>query len=415
MLTESTAYNERNSFDWISLLQAVLSTYAALNAFGGAFAALFALAFLPVDLISDFLQPGLLLSLGLALIVIGCLLIPSALIGFYRLRRLPIPRWLLFISLQRINGVFLVLLILVLITGVLLFTWPEAATKAAPFLSVLAISMPILIYINIGSKNMAGVHPQRHWGVFAFSLAVTPSLIIFAELGVLSLALVVFSLAASTNPELQRILFELSSQFSTLPQDPESLLLILKPLLSQPLVILALFLAFTVLVPIVEEVLKTISVWLLAKRIGGAHEGYVVGILSGAGFALMEGLFSLSGFGSGEEWLVLILGRMGGSLLHVFTGGVIGWGLASIWREGRGIKYALSLILSLLVHGLWNGVVLSASLLPIVYPGSEYPKLVNVPMILYALLILLTGIMLTGFIIFSKRLRTHQTLITPTN
>lgn len=415
MLTESTAYNERNSFDWISLLQAVLSTYAALNAFGGAFAALFALAFLPVDLVSDFLQPGLLLSLVLALIVIGCLLIPSALIGFYRLRRLPIPRWLLFISLQRINGVFLVLLILVLITGVLLFTWPEAATKAAPFLSVLAISMPILIYINIGSKNMAGVHPQRHWGVFAFSLAVTPSLIIFAELGVLSLALVVFSLAASTNPELQRILFELSSQFSTLPQDPESLLLILKPLLSQPLVILALFLAFTVLVPIVEEVLKTISVWLLAKRIGGAHEGYVVGILSGAGFALMEGLFSLSGFGSGEEWLVLILGRMGGSLLHVFTGGVIGWGLASIWREGRGIKYALSLILSLLVHGLWNGVVLSASLLPIVYPGSEYPKLVNVPMILYALLILLTGIMLTGFIIFSKRLRTHQTLITPTN
>jgi len=415
LLTESTAYNERNGFDWISLLQAVLSTYAALNAFGGAFAALFALAFLPVDLISDFLQPGLLLSLGLALIVIGCLLIPSALIGFYRLRRLPIPRWLLFISLQRINGVFLVLLILVLITGVLLFTWPEAATKAAPFLSVLAISMPILIYINIGSKNMAGVHPQRHWGVFAFSLAVTPSLIIFAELGVLSLALVVFSLAASTNPELQRILFELSSQFSTLPQDPESLLLILKPLLSQPLVILALFLAFTVLVPIVEEVLKTISVWLLAKRIRSVPEGYVVGILSGAGFALMEGLFSLSGFGSGEEWLVLILGRMGGSLLHVFTGGVIGWGLASIWREGRGIKYALSLILSLLVHGLWNGVVLSASLLPIVYPGSEYPKLVNVPMILYALLILLTGIMLTGFIIFSKRLRTHQTLITPTN
>ena len=415
MLTESTAYNERNSFDWISLLQAVLSTYAALNAFGGAFAALFALAFLPVDLISDFLQPGLLLSLGLALIVIGCLLIPSALIGFYRLRRLPIPRWLLFISLQRINGVFLVLLILVLITGVLLFTWPEAATKAAPFLSVLAISMPILIYINIGSKNMAGVHPQRHWGVFAFSLAVTPSLIIFAELGVLSLALVVFSLAASTNPELQRILFELSSQFSTLPQDPESLLLILKPLLSQPLVILALFLAFTVLVPIVEEVLKTISVWLLAKRIRSVPEGYVVGILSGAGFALMEGLFSLGSFGSGAEWLSLVLGRMGGSLLHVFTGGVIGWGLASIWREGRGIKYALSLILSLLVHGLWNGVVLSASLLPIVYPGSEYRKLVNVPMILYALLILLTGIMLTGFIIFSKRLRTHQTLITPTN
>jgi len=415
LLTESTAYNERNSFDWISLLQAVLSTYAALNAFGGAFAALFALAFLPVDLISDFLQPGLLLSLGLALIVIGCLLIPSALIGFYRLRRLPIPRWLLFISLQRINGVFLVLLILVLITGVLLFTWPEAATKAAPFLSVLAISMPILIYINIGSKNMAGVHPQRHWGVFAFSLAVTPSLIIFAELGVLSLALVVFSLAASTNPELQRILFELSSQFSTLPQDPESLLLILKPLLSQPLVILALFLAFTVLVPIVEEVLKTISVWLLAKRIRSVPEGYVVGILSGAGFALMEGLFSLGSFGSGAEWLSLVLGRMGGSLLHVFTGGVIGWGLASIWREGRGIKYALSLILSLLVHGLWNGVVLSASLLPIVYPGSEYRKLVNVPMILYALLILLTGIMLTGFIIFSKRLRTHQTLITPTN
>lgn len=262
---------------------------------------------------------------------------------------------------------------------------------------------------------MAGVHPQRHWGVFAFSLAVTPSLIIFAELGVLSLALVVFSLAASTNPELQRILFELSSQFSTLPQDPESLLLILKPLLSQPLVILALFLAFTVLVPIVEEVLKTISVWLLAKRIRSVPEGYVVGILSGAGFALMEGLFSLGSFGSGAEWLSLVLGRMGGSLLHVFTGGVIGWGLASIWREGRGIKYALSLILSLLVHGLWNGVVLSASLLPIVYPGSEYRKLVNVPMILYALLILLTGIMLTGFIIFSKRLRTHQTLITPTN
>ena len=415
MLTESTAYNERNSFDWISLLQAVLSTYAALNAFGGAFAALFALAFLPVDLISDFLQPGLLLSLGLALIVIGCLLIPSALIGFYRLRRLPIPRWLLFISLQRINGVFLVLLILVLITGVLLFTWPEATTKAAPFLSVLAISMPILIYINIGSKNMAGVHPQRHWGVFAFSLAVTPSLIIFAELGVLSLALVVFSLAASTNPELQRILFELSSQFSTLPQDPESLLLILKPLLSQPLVILALFLAFTVLVPIVEEVLKTISVWLLAKRIRSVPEGYVVGILSGAGFALMEGLFSLSGFGSGEEWLVLILGRMGGSLLHVFTGGLIGWGLTSTWQEGRGLKYALSFFSSILVHGLWNGIVLCASVLPIIFSDSEHAALVNAPFIFYILLVLLATGLLIAFTIFSNQLRTRQKLSRPTN
>jgi len=60
LLTESTAHNERNRFDWISLLQAVLSTYVALNAFGLGFAALLGIALIPVEMVSDYLQPGLL-------------------------------------------------------------------------------------------------------------------------------------------------------------------------------------------------------------------------------------------------------------------------------------------------------------------------------------------------------------------
>lgn len=415
LLTESTAHNERNRFDWISLLQAVLSTYVALNAFGLGFAALLGIALIPVEMVSDYLQPGLLFSLGLSLIVLGCLLTPSALIGYYQLRRLPIPGWLRFKGLRGFNWIYLLFLILILAAGMLLFAWPEVAANLLPFLSILAICLPILIYINIGTKDITSEHPQRHWGVFAFSLAVTPSLIIFVELFVLSLALVGFSFAASANPELQRILFNLSQQFSNLAEDPESLLLLLRPLLSQPLVVLALFFAFTVIIPIVEEILKTISVWLLSKRIGSAHEGYVVGILSGAGFALMEGLFSLSGFGSGEEWLVLILGRMGGSLLHVFTGGLIGWGLTSTWQEGRGLKYALSFFSSILVHGLWNGIVLCASVLPIIFSDSEHTVLVNAPFIFYILLVLLATGLLIAFTIFSNQLRTRQKLSRPTN
>jgi hypothetical protein len=115
----------------------------------------------------------------------------------------------------------------------------------------------------------------------------------------------------------------------------------------------------SVLVPLIEETFKPIGVWFMsASRITPAM-GFGFGVLSGAGFGLFENLGNTSSAGAG--WALLAGSRISTLLLHSFTAGLFGWGLASAWSERRYLRLALSFTIAVLIHGMWNGMAVVSS------------------------------------------------------
>jgi hypothetical protein len=98
-------------------------------------------------------------------------------------------------------------------------------------------------------------------------------------------------------------------------------------------------------------------VWLLAGRLHTPAHGFALGALSGAGFALVEGL--VAGSSAGEGWYVVAVARAGGSLMHILATGLMGWGIASAWQERGILRLAGSYALSVSMHGLWNGMTVT--------------------------------------------------------
>ena len=86
--------------------------------------------------------------------------------------------------------------------------------------------------------------------------------------------------------------------------------------------------------------------------------------MSGAGFALVEGLlYSLQivTLPDAASWAVAIIGRTGGSLLHTFCGGLIGWAFAKTWSDRKVWRVVGMFVIVILIHGLWNGLALIPS------------------------------------------------------
>ncbi len=107
-----------------------------------------------------------------------------------------------------------------------------------------------------------------------------------------------------------------------------------------------------VAVPLIEELFKPLAVWIFASKIESPAQGFVMGLLSGAAFALIESLNA--GGASAESWAVIVSVRAGTSLLHITTSGLVGWGIASAFRERRILRLFAAYFSAVLIHGIWN-------------------------------------------------------------
>jgi hypothetical protein len=164
---------------------------------------------------------------------------------------------------------------------------------------------------------------------------------------------------------------ELVRRFSELLQaapgfeDPEAL----APLLLSPLVIAAVTAVVAGAVPLVEEAVKTLGVPLLAYRRPGASQALLWGLAGGAGFALVEGM--LNTVGGLQGWALVVLVRVGATLLHCLTGALMG--LA--WYEGlirrRGWRMLGLYAGSVAIHAFWNVLSVGVSFLSL---GATSPN-----------------------------------------
>lgn len=245
----------------------------------------------------------------------------------------------------------------------------------------LGVLIPVVWLLRMASGQLWGQHKGRDASVIVFSSSVSMPFIMLVQLLLLIIAILVL---AAFNP----------IGFLKVPESMGEI----EELLNSPLVLLALTVFVAGIAPVVEELFKTLAVWpLLGLKIGD-NDGYVAGLMSGAAFAMVEGMLyaAQTAMTPGNDWLYFLLGRFGGTLIHIFNGGLIGWGLAKSFRDRKFARLLVVYLLAFIVHGLWNLTVVLTQLIPSLQGQEVNPFLSNGIMAILALLVAV------GFFAFAR-------------
>jgi len=243
---------------------------------------------------------------------------------------------------------------LVILGGHWIASLPDLAWLLLPPFHLLAVGIPTVWLLHLAIHNLPAGSAQRSWGVFNSGLGLAPLLIMLFEILAAVFFLTLFGLFLSTQPDLANQLFETVNRLRDI-QTPEIILEILGPILVNPLVILSVILFVAGIVPLIEELLKPIGVWLLFGRKMTPAAGFVAGALSGAGYGFIESLALSS---TGEQWSALVLARIGTSAVHILTSALTGWALVQAWQKKRVLQLGLAYLCAVVIHGLWNSLTL---------------------------------------------------------
>ena len=379
--------------DWMSILQLVFSLFVFLFFLGSAiFSAQLRVGLVPA--IAPELQETMLWAYTAALFMLALLCLPSVISSLSAASGGNPPRWLS-APMPALNWLPVVLFVLTLLIRLVIL--PEELTPGflPAGLTALAVVLPALWFLRLGAGSQWGKNPKRNSGLFTFSLSFTTYFILILEM-VLFFAVVVGVLAAlARNPQMMEVLENLQPLLEGANLAPEELIELLGPLLSTPPIFIGILLLVALVIPIIEEAFKTLGVWLLKGRGISPAEGFVAGIVSGAGFALVEGLLNSAAVASSTstDWLGFVVGRLGGTLLHIFNGGLLGWAMASAWQGKKPAKVVGIYFLTVLLHGIWNGLAILELSPQIIASGN----LTYIFLAVYALTLL------AAFVLFSRK------------
>ena len=343
-----------------------------------------------------------------SLIVMGMLLMPAAWLSLQRLRgkelqslNLPALRPWAWIAIPSVSIFSMVL--------ASLFYDAKGASWYVPLFHVLSIGLPIYMVIRIGVNHISLGSTQRTWGIFGSGMMLSPMLAVVAEVFVIIIGIIIFAIFLGLNPEKVSEIQRLVTQLEITP-DLDSMVYLLEPILSNPLTLLTALLFLSVLVPIIEESAKSIGVWLISDRLTSPAQGFAMGVLSGAGFALAESLFASAS--PDDTWALMLSMRAISGSMHMLASGLVGWGIAYARLEKRYLRMIGLTILAMLLHGFWNaGAVLGTA-------GGIRITLTNPDFDMVGILLALAGfgllfILMTGMVIslftINRNLRTpHQ-------
>ncbi len=334
--------------DGYSVLQFLLSLLSVLVSGGLAFV-------LIVMGLSEGLPSGLVtLTIAAAAGWLGVLLLPSMVFSLLRLVGSPVQADFLLLRGLRLAGLAVFLFPFALYLGNWALNQDTNASLAFPIFHVIATSLPVAWVIYLAVRGLPVGSPQRAWGVFGSGLIVGPTIALTLESIAMIAALIIGAIVIFSQPGLADELTSLVQLLESAPQtppDPQAILEILGPFLSQPMVIGGVLFFASLIVPLLEEAIKPIGVWLLAGRRITPAAGFAAGALSGAGFALFENLLLASGT---DGWATLQVARLGTSIVHILATGLVGFGLASAWQNRHYGQLLGVYFGAVLLHGTWN-------------------------------------------------------------
>jgi hypothetical protein len=235
----------------------------------------------------------------------------------------------------------------------------EVAWLALPPLHALAIGLPVLFLVYLGIRGLNGSSTQQKWGILGAGLILGPGIILVLELIALGGVALIGGVYLTTQPGLLEEITQVIERLQQFTGPPEDAIQLLAPYLLRPEVVFTLFAFIAGVVPVIEEAIKPIGVWLFAGKILTPTQGFVGGVISGAGFAIYENLTLSMVVG---DWAAAVSLRAGTGLLHIMTTGLVGWALALAWRERKYLRLAMAYLVAVVIHGLWNALaILSAS------------------------------------------------------
>lgn len=178
-------------------------------------------------------------------------------------------------------------------------------------------------------------------------LGTSTALVIEAVLAVL-LVIGLFALGLLPQDWLQQMPQSLGIGELPFPTEIEDLLNQLTPSL-----ILVALVFVGGLVPLVEEVTKTLGVGLAGAWLRPSPpRAFLLGVASGAGFALAENM--LNSLFVGPAWGPGVLARLVATVMHCATGGLMGWGWGQWWAGRRPWYLPLAFAGAVTIHSLWN-------------------------------------------------------------
>lgn len=397
-----------------SLLQGMLSGLALLLLWGSA------LITLSVGMMNAVLQDSSMgdpLSMFLMTAMLfgsGILLLPSIYYGLFRAVGRPTIDLLPWLRRTQ-PSLWIFAFPIILAVGYLAYQQPVLSWLVLPPLHLLAVGIPVGWMLFLSVRDLPLGSSQRMWGVFGSGLVLAPALITFFEL----LAAIAFLLLASfyiaSQPDLLEKIMSLATTMQATPPSPEALLEEFSPYLVRPGVLLGVLVFGSVIVPLIEETIKPIGVWLLAKRRLRPAAGFAAGALSGAGYALFESLALTSG---GQEWPALMVARLGTAAVHILTTAITGWALVQAWRHRRYLLLGFAYLTSVAIHGIWNGLTIYSSFIALAEMQDlpiDPPAAANLAAIAPVGLLLIGMACLGALVVCNRRLAAGITPTPPSN
>ena len=244
-----------------------------------------------------------------------------------------------------------------------------------PPLQVLAVALPIFFWVEAGRRRLREDPEESSHGVYGFGVVVTQPLVIVVEIILLVGLVVLFLLWASVQPDLLAELTRLGQRMMDAQMDPMLLESILLPYLQSPWLIYLSLMVGAGLIPLVEELLKPLALWLMVGRKLNESQGFMMGLVAGGTFALLESL-SIASAAAPQEWSSIMVARLGTGILHVTTSALVGWGLGAAWAQRRYLQLGLAFLLAVSLHGIWNFFGLLLGIVPflpdvVALPGLE--------------------------------------------
>jgi RsiW-degrading membrane proteinase PrsW (M82 family) len=269
----------------------------------------------------------------------------------------------------------LLVLVVSLSFGAVVTTQSLFPTILLPPIHAVAMGLPPLILLWLTGRALRG--SGGSWREVVASIGgggLLGTTLSFAAEAILVIAVaVVAALALLAVPGGPKQLSELVSSLREpmMLDDASSLL----KLLANPAVALASVGVLGVAVPLIEESLKTLAVGVAGAWVR-PHRGraFLWGVASGTGFAIVESL--LNGAMAGQEgWIYGAFTRGAASVMHCFTGGLVGWAWGRLWEGRRVLRFLASLAGAVVIHGLWNTIAVALVALAAVsdLAGPEAP------------------------------------------
>jgi RsiW-degrading membrane proteinase PrsW (M82 family) len=212
------------------------------------------------------------------------------------------------------------------------------------------------VLLALAAQNLPLGPRWQTWTVLGLAMTLGPFLL-FAQEILLAIFLFIGAVVyVMSQPGLVFELQQISEQIIVLGPQSEAALEILVPLLTRPGVMAVTLLYIAILVPAIEEIFKPIGVWLFAGKLDSRAQGFALGALSGAGYALIETI-GVSGQQTGE-WASLLASRIGTGLLHITTSALMGAAIVLAIRDRRYLRLLGTYLLAVFLHGAWNALAM---------------------------------------------------------